>query len=276
MLELRPSANNPRLPRRRRWRLPEQLLPWLSALLLMAIVLVSLSLFAWFLFFTEVFFIKTVAVINARDHISSEITEIVNRQIERSIIPRHIFVAQVDLIENDILNALPAVRGVHITRTLPSTIRVIVQEKEPALLLLSNKEYFFVDHDGVPYERARLETLPGVVLPTVKNNDDSSTVAVGVPALTDSFVTFIQEIQESAPDIIGAPIGEIRIPSLAAREVHFVMSNNWLIKFDVNREASEQLEILRRILDESISEEEKQRLSYIDLRIPRRVYYKVD
>lgn len=256
---------------RRLWR---RGLPWFSVALLVAIVAVPLILFIWLFFRTEVFTVQAVTVVDAREHTREAVQAIIERTVERLPLNRNIFFVPIQTIEIEIVSALPQVRTVYITRKLPGTIKVIVQEKTPELLLLSGGKYYFVDQAGVPYEEARLETLPEVVLPTVKNNDRSATVTLGAAAVDTSFVAFLKEVQKELPKRTGSQVAEVRIPSLAAREVHFTLDNNWQVRFDVTRSAAQQLNILQRLLTTTISEEEKKTLEYIDLRIPNRVYYK--
>lgn len=264
-----------RLLERRSWRiLWRWALPWLSVALLVAVVAVPLALFVWLFFFTEVFTVQAVTVVDARDHTMKAAREIIEQAVESLPLTRNIFFVPVETIEAKIISALPQVRTVHVTRKLPGTIKAIVQEKTPELLLLSNGKYYFVDGQGVPYEEARLETLPEVVLPTVKNNDRESEVTLGAAAVDVSFVAFLKEVQQGLPEHTGSQVAEIRIPSLAAREVHFTLNNNWRLLFDVTRSPEQQLNLLQRLLKETIGEEEKKTLEYVDLRIPNRVYYK--
>lgn len=239
-----------------------------------AMVAVPLALFVWLFLFTEVFTVQAITVVDAKDYTTKAAREIIEQTIDDLPLNRNIFFVPIQAIEAEIVAALPQVRTVYVTRKLPGTIKAIVQEKTPELLLLSNSKYYFVDGDGVPYEEARLETLPGIVLPTVKNNDQKSQVTLGAAAVDVSFVAFLKKVQESLPECTGSQVAEIRIPSLAAREVHFTLNNNWRVLLDVTRSAEQQLSVLQRLLKETISEEEKQTLEYIDLRIPNRVYYK--
>jgi len=267
----------------------KQMLPWFSVLFLAAIIITSLGLLIWFIFYTDVFTVQAVTVVDARDHTQQTTKEIVQTHIDRLPLRQNIFFVQSDAIEANIISDLPQVHTVHVTRKLPGTIKVIIQEKTPALLLLSSTQYYFVDGQGIPYEEARLETLPGTVLPIVKNNTQDSTVTLGVPAVDASFVNFVQQIQEHLPETVDAQVAAIRIPSLAAREVHFTLDNNWELRFDVTRPAAVQLDTLKRVIEQMINADNSNTdsdsanddqsntgdVEYIDLRIPNRVYYKL-
>lgn len=256
---------------RARWRkLGEYILQGMSVVFLLALLIVPLVWFISFVFFTDTFTVQAITVVDARPHTSEQVQQIMAEKIGSSM-----FWLQTSLLEGRLLLHIPQVRDVHIVRTLPSTLKVIVQEKEPAVLLLSGRKYYFVDAGGIAYEEAQLDTLPGVVLPVVKNNDDSATLAIGTPVVTESFIAFVQRVQRDLPEIVPAQVVEVRIPSLASREVHFHLSNNWLLRFDVTRNPSGQLSILRTLLSITIPADKQPLIEYIDLRIPQRVYYKL-
>lgn len=248
----------------------EQALHVLSVVFLVALLVIPITWFIWFVFFTDTFTVRAVTVVDARPHTE----EAVQARLQEKI-GSNMFWLQTPILEQNILLAVPQVRDVHIVRKLPDTLKVIVQEKTPTLLLLSQKKYYFIDTGGVAYEEARLETLPGTVLPIVKNNDEQAQLTLGVPVVDQHFIEFLQNVQKEMPEVTGAQVVETRIPSLAAREVHLRLDNNWLVRFDVTRDAAAQLTILKKLLEITISEEKKPFIEYIDLRIPQRVYYKL-
>lgn len=247
---------------------------WIPVLFLLAIIVGSGLLFGWLVFATDVFVVQAVTVLDARDHTAQAIKNIVEAEQGIGSQTSNIFFIQTDSIANKITRELPQIRTVHVLRKLPSTLRVVVQEKQPTVLLVSNGNYYFVDDMGVPFEEASLEKLPGIILPIVKNDDVNAKVTIGAPAIATSFVSFITQVQQELPDIVGAEVAEIHIPSLAAREVHVLLSSNWRLLFDVTREPAGQLEVLKRVVTELITPEEQTQLEYIDLRIKDRVYYR--
>jgi cell division septal protein FtsQ len=249
--------------------LRRQIWQWFSVVFLAAVVIVPLALLIWFIFFTPTFNIQAITIIDARPHTTTAVRELI-----KSKIGENIFFLNTEVLEQHIQTSISQIRNVHIVRKLPGTLKIIVQEKTPALLLLSRGKYYFVDSEGIAYEEAQLDTLPGTVLPIVKNNDQESQVTIGTPVVETSFVQFVQAIQDQLDDVTGAKVVETRIPSLAAREVHFRLDNNWEIRFDITRSPAAQLDILKRLLTSTITDQEKQTLQYIDLRIPNRVYYK--
>lgn len=250
------------------------LLQWLSMGLLAALLLIPLCLFGWLFFFTDMFDVQAVAVVDAREETAEEVKKIINEEITSSSLGKNIFFVQADTIEELIQGRLAKVRTAHVVRKLPGTIKVIVQEKTPVLLLLSGGKYYFLDEQGIAYEMARLDTLPGVVLTTVKNDDDEARVTIGAAAVDASLISFLQVASEKLPGLVGVQIGEVHIPSLAAREVKIILNNNWTVLFDVTRPAEGQIEVIRKLIQETISPEEVAAMQHIDVRIPHRIYYK--
>jgi cell division septal protein FtsQ len=252
------------------WR---RALPFVPPLLLALIVVIPLALFVWLLAATNIFTVQAITVVDAREHTAEAARALIEKRLAHTHLGRTIFFVPTKILETEIISALPQVRTAHITRKLPGTVKVIIQEKTPALLLLSNSRYYFVDDAGVPYEEARLETLPGIVLPVVKN-DGTAGVTLGASAFSPEFVTFLRTIQEELPELAGGEVVEIRIPSLGAREVKVYLSDNWYINFDVTRQASAQLAILRQLLSTVIDSDQRTQIEYVDLRIPNRIYWR--
>jgi len=264
---------------RSRWRVKISswravLLTWLSIIFLSALIAVPIVLFIWLVFFTDMFNVQAVTVVDAREHTIREARQIINEQVEGGPLGQNIFFVQTDSIEQAILAKLSQVKTVHVVRKLPATIKAIIQEKEPAILLLSAGKYYFVDENGIAYERAMLDTLPGYVLTTVKNDDESTSVSLGVVTVQPALISFLRLAEEELPEAVGAKLGEVYVPSLAAREVRIVLENNWTILFDVTRSPEAQMGVLKSLLQNTATPEELEVMEYIDLRVPNRVYYR--
>lgn len=245
-----------------------------SLALLVAAVVGPLVFFGWLIWGTNTFTVQAITVLDARPHVTAGIQQLVGDELQTAEQPVLIFRISTEKLEQLIRERWPSVRTVRVARQLPGVIKVIVQEKKPALLLLTHGAYYFVDEQGVAYERAELALLPGVVLPTVKNKDSGGEVMIGRPVLETGFVSFVKEVQAALPPRSGVEVAEIYIPSLAAREVSFRLSNNWTIRFDSTGAVGRQLSILEQVINNTLTAEEKQKLEYIDLRIPNRVYYR--
>lgn len=250
-------------------RMRRKALEFSSAVFLISITLGPIFLFGWLLFFTNTFTVSAMTIVDARPKTEEHI-----RAIAKIMLGKNIVFLQTDSLTGTLERDIPQIQNVYIVRKLPGTLKIIIQEKTPALVLLSGSFYYFVDADGIAYEEASLDNLPGIVLPVVKNTDPNGTVTLGAPAVDKLLVAFIEEVQKKIPDITHAQVVEMKIPSLAAREVHFLLDRNWKILMDTTRSASAQLDVLRRLLEQRITTEEQQTLDYIDLRIQNRVYYK--
>lgn len=249
-------------------------IPYLSAAFLILLLTVPMTVFIWLLFFTSTFSVQAISVLDAREDTTVSARKIAEEFINNISFSKSIFLVQSDLIENALVSKLPQIHSALVTRKLPGTLKIVLQEKKPALVLYSGRNYYFVDQQGIPYEEASIERLPGLILPTIKNNDEQASVTLGVPVVDESFVEFVQILQTKLPETINAQIAEIRIPSLATREVHFRLNNNWLLRFDSTRDGPTQLNVLQRVVNEVISPADQQVLEYIDLRIKDRVYYR--
>ena len=265
------------LANRSGWRWPAirsgvvAVFPWM---LLGILVVASVSLFVRFFFFTDMFSVQQITIIDAKPQTEAAVQTAAEQAIARLPWRNNIFFLQADLLAAKLASELPQVKSVLVKRILPSTVKISVQEKQPAMLLLSRGSYYFVDDQGILFQKADLLNLPGLVLPTVKNLSEETEATIGLPAVSSQFVNFVKISSNNISEALEAEVVEIQMPSLAAREVYFMLSNNWEVKFDITRDPKAQIDLLQRVVDEMLSESEKQTLEYIDLRIPRRVYYK--
>lgn len=248
------------------WR---QIVSYLPSVFLGLLLVVPLASLLWLILFTDTFSVQTVTVVDARPHTAQQVQTIADQFSGKSIL-----FLQTNILEQQILVEVPQVRTIHSARKLPETLKLIIQEKTPRALLLAQGKYYFLDESGSAYEEARLDTLPGIILPTLKVSDTGATVTIGTQVVEPEFIHFVEQVQEKLPTVTPGEVVEIRIPSLSAREVHFRLSNNWEVRFDSTRAASGQLGVLEQLVRTTIPLEAQATLEYIDLRIPNRVYYK--
>lgn len=259
---------------RLRW---QRLVPWFSGFLFISSFVVPVGLLIWLLLGTNIFVVQLITIVDAREHTEAEIRTLLQNKLvqpQTTSWRNNIFFIQTEPWEEEIVRNIPRVRSAHITRLLPNTLKVVVQEKRPNLLLLSQRKYYLVDDQGIAYEEVQLNTLPGIVLPTVKNKRAEETIVLGTPVLSEAFIAFVHRMYEELPKRLSTQVAEIHTPSLIAREVTFVLTNNWEVRFDTTRDPMEQVEVLQRLADTLLTPEEKIMLEYIDLRIPDRIYYK--
>ena len=259
-----------RTARRAKWHVVHgQALEWISIGFLALLIIAPVSILIWLLFSTDIFTVQAITVVDARPH-----TEETIREQTSQLIGKNILLLETKSVEGSIITNTSQIRDVHIVRKLPSGLKIVVQEKRPALLLLSSGSYYFIDEAGIAYEKAQLDRLPGIALPVIKNTGESGDVRLGVGAVNKAFVEFIVQANSDIPDVLSTDIAEFRIPSLATREVHMLLTNNWLVRFDTTRPLDVQIDILQRLLAHTIPVEKLPLIEYIDLRIPNRVYYK--
>ncbi len=152
---------------RARWgQVQQKIIEWSSIVFLALLIIAPLCILGWLVFFTNTFAVSAITIVDAKPN-----TETAIRSISESSTGENILFLSTEQLEQKIAHDVPQVRDVHILRKLPGTLKIIVQEKKPALLLVSGGSYYFVDAEGIAYENASLDVLPGVVLPTVKNSD---------------------------------------------------------------------------------------------------------
>lgn len=262
-------------PARHHGRGWSSVLPIVAGGLLGVFIVGSFMLLLWLATKSDIFRITDVVVVGARSQTENQVVAIAQNHVASTLLPRNIFFIQSADIETDIQYQLPQISRVRVQRSLPSKIVVKVEEKKPALLLQSGAAYYLVDDQGIAFEETTLDALPGSVLPVITNDASAAHVTVGTAVFAPEVIRCVVFFQEHLAAAVGAAVAEMHIPTLAARELHVILSNNWRIKFDVRRDPALQVELLERLLNEHISPDSRTKLEYIDLRIPNRVYYKL-
>lgn len=151
------AARAARMRARNRNRRPAD---WLGIVRTAALLLVCAQVLR-VVFTSERFALRDVQVVGspriARDAV-----------LERGRIPlgRNIFAANLSDIAGR-LRRDPELKQVQVIRLLPTTLRVELTDRTPALHILTSKGRFFADEDGVVFRRATgpAEELPQAVLP---------------------------------------------------------------------------------------------------------------
>lgn len=207
---------------------------------------------------------------------------------------------------------LPSVKAITIFRRLPRTLELFLAMRSPELVLgvlpkaegggeegtsfkvlLSAGTYTTVDEDGFRIRALSLPTVEGEEAVGVREGDDEMLLKL-IASITGRPVVFLQ-------DASGYPVGSThilspetshflihladaleKIPSLEVRslsletassgEVRARTAKGFEILFSRGETIRAQLDATQRIIGKGIVDESS--LSYLDVRIPDRVYYK--
>lgn len=239
---------------------------------LLALILVTLSLViaVYTLFFSPIFKIKEVVVTNSS--LISSLDQSVVEQTFQSLVGKNILLYTPQSIRNFGFSAIPRLREVKVDMIYPESIHVDVVEKAIVLALPGKDTFGLVNEDGVV-----VRTTPTLESPLfqVKVQQDENT----------TLDNFYLNQQLFSPDqilyfIVGKALLEEKIGFTIteaswypmAKEIHFQTDKGLSLWFDTELTVDTQISKLIDIYGQIQKDLDK--IKYIDLRIPEKVFVK--
>ncbi|MBU3896215.1 FtsQ-type POTRA domain-containing protein [Patescibacteria group bacterium] len=225
---------------------------WLSALAgVVLITLISLGLFL------DVFQIKNI-IVSGNSNVSAEqITALVNQEMDKNI-SRSIFATSASSLTKKILSEFPKIQTAVVKKKLFSIITVVLTEREPALVFGA----YYLDAQGIAFE----ESSGGFPVVRYYGTQD---IQLGHAAISRELAGYILGIQEVL-SLNSITLSEANISSQSRLDIQ--TSEGWKVYFNLEGEMQGQIKKLALLLEEGI--EDKESLTYIDLRFKDRAYYK--
>lgn len=188
--------------------------------------------------------------------------------------PRLLFVPREGLA-GELRAKLPRLHTVQVTRRMPGTVVLHLQEKVPVAYLLADGRAFALDSAGFAIDARTPAEAIASGLPVVRNNQPSGDLSPGARVVDAAVVELLHDAAVQLPDRLGVTPTELIIPSIGSEEVHVRTSQDWLLYFDARRPVAEQLRGLEQVVTELLPPEDVARLEYVDLRVAGKVFYRL-
>lgn len=240
------------------------------------LVLVLFGAIAYFFTLSNVFLVKKAAV-RSPGLSAEQVSEVLKKlgQTRTFLVPRnHILL----LNEKSLLQALqsdfPEVRRVTgFRRIFPDKIEVAVEERQPRYVWQSGENYYFLDQDGIVFEKLPADQLAEVSQVLIADRTAAS-VKVGQDLGIGKSLAVIQELKILWPKFVTQTDYVIfSLPGTLSPDILVKTRIGFEVYFDLNRRVKTQLNGLKLLLSQEIKPETYGGLSYIDLRLPTVAYY---
>lgn len=186
-----------------------------------------------------------------------------------------LFLVRGDDLAKAMTDALPAVSQARVRRRLPGRIEVEIQEKVTVAFLDISGGFFALDEAGRAIATASAEDVRYSTLPVIRETLATVPVRIGDRVLRPEVMDLLRDIVVLLPDRLATTVQELTIPSLGTQEVRARTDRGWTVIFDGTRRLPDQLDALDKILTETLKPEELERLDYVDLRAPGKVFYRI-
>lgn len=240
-------------------------------------ILVFFALGISAVFLPDQFTVKNIEVENTRPEIAAEVKSYADKIVSeqsRFFGKTSIFLVPREYLENEIPNKFFVVKTVQILRRLPSTVKIVVQEKVPVAILKSGGRNYSVDPNGVAFENLSEEQMRGNKYPVISDERSEATIETGKTVMDANTLTMMHDISRLLPERFTLTIDGITIPAIGTQELHVHTSEGWMLVLDSGRALDRQFTVLEKVLMEEIDNNKRNRLKYIDLRADGKAFYK--
>ena len=247
---------------------------WYAILLFIII----LAVFYFLLFLPEIQ-IKNIEISGNEKVDNSSIEAVSENSINKkiinfynfSIISKSIFLANLQNINNNILNKFPQIDSIEIKKEFPKTLILKVKERIPVAVFCQSgaiEKCFFIDKKGVIFEE--LPAVPQGMF-VVQQTLNVKNVFVGENVIDKNVMEAILKIEKTLKNNFQINILSALIS--APLKLDITTAENWRIYFDLNSNIALQAVKMDLLLKNEIFPDARKKLQYIDLRFDR-AYYK--
>ncbi len=214
---------------------------------------------------------------------ADQVTRVQAETLARAYVVRHasfanhprLFLVRTSELAAELERALPHIATVRVTRTIPDTLEVTLQETVPVAFLEIQNRTFALDANGRAIAEVSADDARAAQLPLIRDAHTTGSVAVGDLVLRPAVLDVLHEVVVRLPERLGVSAEELLIPAIGAEEVTVRTDRGWALLLDVRRPLQDQLGALDKVLAEELAPEDVSRLEYVDLRIQGKVFYRL-
>lgn len=227
-------------------------------------------------FFSGFFEIKKITLVNNKDVYLAQVEGIIHPILQK---PRFLFFSGKNIffvdgksIKNELLAKILQIENLEIKKRFPDVLKIVVYEKEPKLIWLTQDKSYFVDGKGEICYEVSSELLKNTDLPVVFDNLGKE-VKPEDKVLSSETLAAIENIHKRFHIKTGHKILHFEVPAAMADEVHVKTETGFKVYFNCTRSIDDQLNDLHTVLEHQIKDQIRH-IQYIDLRIEGWVYYR--
>jgi cell division septal protein FtsQ len=164
------------------------------------------------------------------------------------------------------------IRNISIRRKFPNELSVHIEERESHISWCFNDKCFLVDERGEAF--LELENNENEAVKVVDSSGKE--IGLGERVADPEFIFFVEKIPQVMTEELHLELeGVFVTPSSMSNEVHVKTKEGWKVYFSTSRKLETQVEILKKIIRETVGKEKIGELEYVDLRIKGKAIYKL-
>ncbi len=243
---------------------------WLIILVLM----ISGGIF-YLLFVSSSFQIQKIEISGNEKVPTEDIRNLIEKVVEKKILvfqTKSIFLTTTSQIQEIIFRNFPQIAKVEFKKQFPQTLEIKIEERKPVAIFSQNENYFFIDKEGIIFEKKpeTVDLKPQQLL--IKNLLLRAELKLGDRAVEKELLSQILEVKSQIENELKIPITETLIVS--EDRLNFKTFEGWEFYFNPQKNSNWQLRKLKAVLETEIPLERRKDLEYIELRFGDSAPYK--
>jgi len=175
----------------------------------------------------------------------------------------NIFLLKTGPIQQQLIDANPEFLSIKIFKGIPSTLRIVFEERIPKIIWKVGDQQYLVDDQGIAYKKLENpEILPQII--------DIKAISMGLltQVSTSNFITFVTDAQNQVK------VDDLKIDHFEVNDTIFqvdaITNKSIKIIFDTTHSLSDQNDAFVKVY----SEHKNDIKEYLDVRVVGVVYYK--
>jgi len=169
------------------------------------------------------------------------------------------------------------IRAVKFESKFPDTLVVQIEERQAIVIWCSNDKCFLLDETGLIFYQLQAGEKEGEQFKDyniIIDNGFSESAEINQMIETGQLALISFEIKRLLKEKVDLDIErELKTPSIISKELRVETTSGWEIYFNLEEDLETQIELLKELLKSGISQNEKESLNYVDLRIAGRAIY---
>lgn len=230
------------------------------------LVFLSVAGILYLMFFSSVFSVNQTDVRGTREIKPEVVKGDIEKKLDGQLFKKNIFLFDKDSTTRE-LKKTYALKNLKIKKQYPAKLDVTVDEYILELQWLSGGKYYLIDEKGKAVVE-RTEKKENIIIVEDKKNVP---VEVGKSLVTIEFINFIKYLDKNFSESKGGKITKIEINE-SFNEINVYSDLGFYIIFDTTRDPNQELKNLVTTL--SSKEVAGKKLSYLDMRVKNKVFYK--
>lgn len=232
------------------------------------------------LFFSDFFEVKDITMSGNSLVKSAEAENFLFSKISQAriypLVKGDMLLTSAEFLERSLREKFNIIKNIRIKKSFPDKLEVSLEEKN-INAIWCRVSCFWLDNEGAVFEpfKEKEKDKFGIKNYLMILDNENSPLKEGDKITDKNFLDFAEIVRQALKEEIGLDFDNIKTPGVVTDEIWIQTRENWQIFFNVEGNAEDEVRLLKQILKEKITPEEKKNLEYIDLRIKGKVFYRI-